>query len=96
MACDHKKEISPEPEWTEALRAAPKSKNHHGGRDKSRKEQRVRNSPVSLEVAVSNSKPESNDVQIRKNGASRADCPNTLWNTRPVETRSDAQGCHRV
>lgn len=62
MAGDRQKEVCPELDWAEALRAAPKSANYDGRRDKTGEEQRVRKSPVPPKVGVPNSETESNDV----------------------------------
>jgi len=59
-------------------------------------EKGVSKAAMSPEIVVVNAETEADDIHIRNDRTECSDHPDSFWRSRLVETRSDAEGCHRM
>jgi hypothetical protein len=96
LTCGREKQIHAHRELTNAGQNTVKCDIYGNGGDKDSENNRVRESPMTPKVTVSDAKMESNHIKIRHNTTESTNRPDSLWNTRRVTAGSNAESSYRM
>jgi len=96
VAGRRQEQINPQDKATEVRHTTWEYQNQYSSGEKSSERKRVRKSPVPPEIAITDTKAETNNIEIRNHSAERSGEPHTIRNARAIETGADADGSDRV